>query len=394
MDFNATEQNITWFRDRYQEGNLTIKPPFQRNPVWLAAQKHYLIELILKNFPIPEIYVQQIIHTEGEGRTEYAIVDGQQRIRTVLQFIGVESDATEEEWNGFALEALDPSSEWKNVSFMDLTDVQRRKLLGYRFAVRFLDTDSDIEVRNAFERLNRYQTPLNNQELRNARYVGPFKVLVGQLADQEYWSENRITSPAIIRRMLDVEYISELLIGSLHGPQGAGVIDKYYELYEKFETEFPGQPSARLRFDDTLRMIQQILPDIKEYRWHNRVDFYTLFVALAILTKTHKLPEGNVHQLRDALIVFGHQVNMLMLEETFPATSQVTSYVAAVIKGVTDKARRADRHEALVETIEPFFERTAPLIQTLSANNMVMFFDGTGEGENETADPTSAQVDA
>ena len=108
MDYNSSEFPITWFRDRYLDGSLIIQPPFQRKPVWKDRQKCYLIESILLALPIPEIYIQQI--TASDGKTTYAIVDGQQRIRTILQFVAAETQDTEMEFNGFRLDKLDTRS--------------------------------------------------------------------------------------------------------------------------------------------------------------------------------------------------------------------------------------------------------------------------------------------
>src|SRR4051794_29530468 len=124
MDFGSTEQIISWFRDRYREGTLEIKPPFQRKPVWVARQKSYLIESILLGLPVPEVYIQQIV--DDEGTTTYAIVDGQQRIRTVLQFIGVESDPAEQQFNKFALDKVDPQSRFYGLAFADLSSDAKR----------------------------------------------------------------------------------------------------------------------------------------------------------------------------------------------------------------------------------------------------------------------------
>src|ERR1043166_3382087 len=101
MNFESTQQNVAWFRDRYLEGTLKIKPPFQRKPVWAARQKCSLVESILMDLPVPEIYVQQSTTTDGEGKVTYAIVDGQQRIRAVLQFLGAEIDPEEKDFNKF-----------------------------------------------------------------------------------------------------------------------------------------------------------------------------------------------------------------------------------------------------------------------------------------------------
>lgn len=104
MRFGPSPQLISWFRDRYLDGSLTIKPPYQRRPVWAMKQRCYLIESILLGFPVPEIYVQST--TTADGTSSFAIVDGQQRIRAILQFIGAESDPQEEDFNKFILDKL------------------------------------------------------------------------------------------------------------------------------------------------------------------------------------------------------------------------------------------------------------------------------------------------
>src|SRR2546425_13270565 len=47
MRFESGTQTISWFQKEYREGTITIRPPFQRKPVWAARQKCYLIESIL-----------------------------------------------------------------------------------------------------------------------------------------------------------------------------------------------------------------------------------------------------------------------------------------------------------------------------------------------------------
>lgn len=89
MKFSSNPQAISWFRDKYKAGDLKLRPPYQRKPVWAARQKCYLIESILLGLPVPEIFIHQT--TDEDGNTKHAVVDGQQRIRTVLQFVGFET---------------------------------------------------------------------------------------------------------------------------------------------------------------------------------------------------------------------------------------------------------------------------------------------------------------
>jgi hypothetical protein len=357
MEFESTTQTISWFRDRYREGNLIIKPPYQRKPVWVARQKCYLIDSILSGLPVPEIYIQQIDTPDGD--TTYAIVDGQQRIRTVLQFIGSETDPDEQEFNKFTLDKLDQGSPWKNKTFADLTNDIKSKFYGYRFTVRTLFTDRDADVRDMFQRLNRFLTPLKPQELRNSTYIGPFIELANKLADDEYWAENRIFTPAAIRRMGDIEFISELLIGVLHGPQGgsAADIDGYYERYEDFEDEFPDQKRVKKLYDDTLNIIRLVLPDIKESRWSNKTDFYTLFVSIADQLRLGEFAESKTQAFRKDLLAFADEVDARLASDRARVKKDAIAYVRAVEKGANDKKRRGDRHSVMVPLIEPFFKR-------------------------------------
>lgn len=356
MRYNASEQTVGWFRDRYLEGNLEIKPPYQRRPVWAPRQKSNLVESILLELPVPEIYVHTT--TSAEGATTYAVVDGQQRIRSILQFAGLEEREEEEkEFVGFALEGLDEASVWRNVRFADLTSEQRKSFFSYKLAVRFLANASDSEVRDMFKRLNKYLTKLSDQELRNAIYSGPFLRLATDLTEDDYWTENGIVSPAVIRRMKDIEFISELLIGLMDGPQdGSGqAIDEYYRQLEVFDDEFPRQRETKRLYDRTLDVVRKILLRIKETRWRNRTDFYSLFVALGAILKTGTKRYSS-QVIRTSLLRFGEQVDSRLADEGARVPREASDYVLAVQKGSSDKSRRAARHSALLSILAPMLK--------------------------------------
>jgi hypothetical protein len=82
---SSATHNVAWLNKRYQAEELEARPPFQRNPVWTEKQKAYLIDTILHGYPIPELYMQE--YTDAEGNDVYVIVDGQQRVRSCLEFI-------------------------------------------------------------------------------------------------------------------------------------------------------------------------------------------------------------------------------------------------------------------------------------------------------------------
>jgi hypothetical protein len=81
----ATTHTVAWFWNRLRNDELQMKPPFQRNPVWQEVQKAYLIDTIIRGYPVPELYLQTTV--SAEGKEQHIIVHGQQRVRACLEFV-------------------------------------------------------------------------------------------------------------------------------------------------------------------------------------------------------------------------------------------------------------------------------------------------------------------
>ena len=360
MKFDVDSYAITWFKDRYTEESLEIKPPYQRRPVWGLRQKVKLIESILLKLPIPELFIDET--TTEEGETDFAIIDGQQRTRAFLQFLGLDRDPLEEEYNNFALETLGSDSPWKDKTFKDLTGDERKEFFSYKFSVRTLYNPSDLEVRDTFKRINEYLTKLNDQELRNATYSGRFVTLVGECADNPFWTENKLFKTSHVRRMKDLQYVSELLIGVAFGPQsGSGrAIDEYYSLYEEHDDEIPEETDIANRYEYALSTIKTIFPDFADAgRFKNLTDFYSLFVAIAALKRERKsLPTSakGLNNLQEDLLEFADAVDKRLSNPQKRAPGDVARYARAIEKGVNDKSRRSIRHEVLLKLLEEHAE--------------------------------------
>jgi hypothetical protein len=360
MNHRSRPQSISWFQDQYTAGRLQLRPPFQRKPVWSDKQRCFLVESVLMDIPIPEVYVQ--VTQAEDGSEEFGVVDGQQRLRTILQFIGIErsDDQMGEDQNSFTLTTLPSTATYYRKSFADLTLEHRKRFYQFELCVRFLYTEDREEVEDVFKRLNKYTMPLRAQELRNATFHGAFATLSEKLADDEYWAVNRIITPAAIRRMGDIEMMSDLLIGLLHGPQGGSsrIVDQYYEQYEQYEDQFPEQSRVARLFEKTLDTIRCVFPDISDVdRWGNRADFYSLFVAIGNLLHSKELPKSavKVKGLRTCLQRFAKEVDVRLENPTANASKASRKYARAIEKGSNEKARRMDRHEALTEIMSSLF---------------------------------------
>jgi uncharacterized protein with ParB-like and HNH nuclease domain len=81
-----TQYKIGDFLGWMRAGSLVLSPKFQRRPVWTSIAKSFLIDTILKGYPIPIIFLRERKTDLKSLEHKREVVDGQQRIRTVLSF--------------------------------------------------------------------------------------------------------------------------------------------------------------------------------------------------------------------------------------------------------------------------------------------------------------------
>ncbi len=77
---------VSQFLDWQRQRTLDLSPIFQRRPVWKGPAKSQLIDSIVRGYPVPIILLRQVQDLESLSMT-MEVVDGQQRLRTLLAFI-------------------------------------------------------------------------------------------------------------------------------------------------------------------------------------------------------------------------------------------------------------------------------------------------------------------
>jgi uncharacterized protein DUF262 len=337
---NTTHRSVSWLKQIHDANALDAKPPFQRNPVWTDAQKGYLIDTILHGYPIPELYMQQEV--DAHGKEKHTVVDGQQRIRACLEFLE----------GKFALNPAD-SPQWADMKFEDLSPNDRVAVFGYQFVVRNIPVLPDLMLREIFRRLNRNVVALNDQELRHAAYWGSFIKLMEDLSDHEYWEGAGIFSANDIRRMLDVEFISELAVAVLHGLQNKKA--NLEKMYQAYETNFEDAPKVKEIFHTTLAELSHVLPNLFSTRWRKKSDFYTLFFVFA--SHACKLPLSSEYRKKASKLLeqFAEQVDICVTVESRKRKkmrSVVVAYAAAVERSASDLGTRKARAEAVEKVLK------------------------------------------
>lgn len=336
MKISATNHKISWFLREDNDGQLDLSPDFQRRPVWTDEQASYLIDTILCKLPFPEIYIRS--KSSPAGKTLHAVVDGQQRIRSILRFGR----------NDLELAGDEVTPRLVGKSFEDLTDSEKEEFWDYEVVVRDLGAAKDGEIRDLFRRLNINSVVLTDQEFRHAKFKGRFIKLMEGLADDEWWSDMRIVNPRQIRRQEDVEYISELFVGLIAGPQDKKkTLDSFYE---EFETDMPDSAELAEQFSKTRLLIERVLAPSDIRKWGGKSDFYTLFLAFS------GFPEKAVLRAKKALkrrlMSFQAEVSQAKKKDNTKSFDKaVHLYADAITRAATDVSRRTERLKILQSII-------------------------------------------
>jgi len=248
--FSTRPYSVRDFEEWHRKGELVLAPKFQRRDVWNPKARSYLLDTIIRGKPIPKIYMRQDVNPTTR-RVTREIVDGQQRLRSVLNFLE----------DGFPILRVH-NAEYAGKHFSELDPETQKDILGYEFSVDLLQDKSDQEVYDIFARLNTYSVTLNAQELRNAQYFGEFKTTVYTLSTEfmTFWQANRIFSDSNILRMAEAEFVSELLIAMSIGirARSKSLIDAFYE---DNEDRFPRRETLIKRFRETMDAIGGIMGD-------------------------------------------------------------------------------------------------------------------------------------
>ncbi|MDG4791048.1 DUF262 domain-containing protein [Micromonospora sp. WMMD1102] len=166
-----------------EEREVRIAPEFQRQFRWNDQLQSALVESFLLGLPVPAIFVA----TNGDGTWE--VVDGLQRICTLLRFMAIdapESDLLHFSQRPLRLTGLKTLEGFQGVSYEDLPRPIKLMFERRYLRIQVLSDKSDLDVRfELFRRLNQGAVELSGQEVRACVYRGTLNTLVENLAEYE-----------------------------------------------------------------------------------------------------------------------------------------------------------------------------------------------------------------
>lgn len=256
----------------HAKGEMELSPKYQRNSVWNEKAKAYLIDTIIRGLPIPPIFMRQVIDVNTK-KTYREIIDGQQRVRAILEYVVTE---------GFAIKKSH-NKELGGRRYSDLDPEMQESILEYEILAEVVTEKDESIIYDMFARLNSNNIVLNKQEIRNSKYWGEFKVLVYRLSTRyrNFFLSNHLLTDKDCARMHDSELVNSLLILLVEG-----IVEEtptfLENTYKKYDKTFPDSD----RIEAKLSKIMEILEKVYDYFngaygcFGNKNYFFTLYCSL------------------------------------------------------------------------------------------------------------------
>lgn len=254
MKYTFREFTIKELFDLVDKARIDLNPSYQRYFIWSSDDQRYLVDTILKGYPLPSFFL--FLKPDGN----YEMVDGQQRTKTIYRFI--KGDITASRYFGKA----------------SFSNIDKGKFLEYKIPVVIIDSLISTDSLNEFYVLiNKKGVHLNAAEVNKSEYSDTkFLKLANELLTYQNLINLNLFTDTASKRMNDRAYIEELL-----GYLILGVKDKRKSVDDTFKSDITDEEYGILeaRFHqiiDIIEKLNQIKP-ISSTRYKQKNDFYSLF---------------------------------------------------------------------------------------------------------------------
>lgn len=349
MNRHLTTHDLTWFLEASRNNQLDLDPPYQRRSVWTRKDRQFFIDTIFRNYPSPAIFLHKSV--DENGRPTYHVVDGKQRIQSVLFFVENKLRIAEDYGN-----VRLNSKRW--VDLKGDADL-RARFWNYKFVVEELGFESSNVVNDVFERINRNARKLTRQELRHAKYDGWFIKKVEQEAESPAWRTLGIVTQGREKRMADSQFISELMLIALEGKMQGFNQDNLDDAYAEYD-DISHEDSTvnEEEFAAKCEKAKSILLDLEgpgNLITKNFKSFAAMYTLWSVIILHPSLP--SVTDLSEKISRFSDPDNLINPAAPYYEETQI--YVRNLRGASTDLSPRQARYDALVQALGKSFREGA-----------------------------------
>ena len=285
----STSITISNFYEQYQLKKYRLDPPYQRDMnVWNMEQKSFLIDTIFKNFPIPPIFLEQKINPET-GITNYDVIDGKQRLSTIIGFINNEIPLPKEFGNDIYGNKRLNGLFFNEIKKIAKEDEEIKTFVAdfwaYSISIEYIENPDVKIVDNIFDRLNREGSRLNAQELRKAQY---YDTLLYN--DIIYYRNDKfikeLTAKLHKNRLEDVGFITELFLMTIKDSIYDGNENEIDKVFAEVVETYDAKKSKIInkKFMEVKNIMQGWQLDYSEYDIDGVSHLYAVwYIALYLL---------------------------------------------------------------------------------------------------------------
>ncbi len=313
---SVTNPTIADIYEKIDTNRLNLSPDFQRKFVWTHEHQESFLDTILHGYPFPEIYVCQGKIDTKKLRTTQKVIDGQQRLTTIKNYIENTFD--------IPLKTISP--------FDKLEEGDREHFLSYQIVVRDIGKVDDSLVKEIFRRINLTKFKLEDIEIHNAIYDGKFIQIAKELSEEIELEEFGVFHDSEFTRMVDVHFFLQVMSTIERG----GYYHRDNEL-EKCVAEFNDEYHNSHRTKSLILNSISILKDLDlelDTIWFRKSNFFTLVVEICF---ADKIPDD----FKSKLLNFESQV----MTHKYDTDSDYGTYYGYMYAGTNNRKSRVIRSE-------------------------------------------------
>lgn len=349
MDRRATTQDISWFLDFVRNEQLDLEPTYQRRSVWSPRERRFFLDTIFRGYPSPAIFLHKRVDPVS-GKQVYEVVDGKQRLETIIRFVN-NKIAIEKDFGDARLDG----KKWRQIEDPAL----KSRFWDYVIPVEFIKIVEGTVVNEVFDRLNRNSRKLERQELRHARYDGWLvEFAEGESADG-FWKDVGVVTTARVKRMKDVQFISELLMVAIYKRIQGFDQDSIDEAYAEYDVPQDTDPdfqeeAMRMKVGEVKNYISAMKANVPGIVEHLRTatNFYSLWSALMLMGDDRPDPR----QAAEAYLEFLNMIAAIRERraagepdaDLVERNAAAAVYLENAIGASTEPSQREKRHEILL----------------------------------------------
>lgn len=322
-----SNKKISELYKRIKEKTLILQPDFQRKFVWTSSHKESFIDTILQGLPFPEIYTAQSGIDIEKIETQEVVVDGQQRLSTIVQYID---------------EDVDSKIFGKAVPKYKQLGVEKQKeFLNYNVVIRDLEDIPAEVIREVFKRINQTKFNLLQVEIQNAIYDGEFINEAKSMLEKIDIEHIPIFSDSEMSRMSDLHFL--LLVMTTLELEGYFTRDSEIErMIIENNDNYPNKDLISAKVINALEAIKKLKLELDSI-WYRKSNFFTLVIETSIRSI------GDLSAFKVKLLEF--EQHILQNKNVPRDANEYSAYYSYMYTGTNSRQARVTRAEIFNQNV-------------------------------------------